>query len=270
MLTDLFLRLTQSPTIRRSLWRTWYDFLAARYPQRDWSFMNYGYHDPDLAARLTLDPADEPDRLCIQLYHRVVDHDQLQDADLLEVGSGRGGGAAYLARTGRPRSVVGVDLSHHAVALAAKRHALPGLRFLQGEADKLPLESASIDQVINVESSHCYPSRPDFFREVARVLRPGGSFRITDLFAESELAEVRPQLLAAGFAIESEHDITAHVSAALDASHDAKETRIQREIGPLLGPVFRSFAGLRGTRVHESFRDGRLHYILFSCRSPRS
>src|SRR5262249_35711469 len=32
-----------SPQLQRRLWRAWYDLLAGRYPQADWTFMNYGY-----------------------------------------------------------------------------------------------------------------------------------------------------------------------------------------------------------------------------------
>ena len=60
---------------KRLLWRTWYQFLALRYPDQRWTFMNYGYRAPDGAGAqppLALEPADEDNRSCIQLYALVA------------------------------------------------------------------------------------------------------------------------------------------------------------------------------------------------------
>jgi ubiquinone/menaquinone biosynthesis C-methylase UbiE len=45
----------------------------------------------------------------------------------------------------------------------------------------MPFPDASFDAVINVESSHCYPSMGRFLSEVHRVLRPRGSLLFADL-----------------------------------------------------------------------------------------
>jgi hypothetical protein len=86
--------------------------LAARITRPEWAFMNYGYAllEPN-GAPLVLEPADEPDRLCIQLYHHTVGETSLEGKDVLEVGCGRGGGASYIARYLRPRSMTGLDFS---------------------------------------------------------------------------------------------------------------------------------------------------------------
>src|SRR5690606_18111408 len=112
--------LDKSPFLRRLLWRWWYGRLAKKFTQRSWTFMNYGYEQEEGAAALTLDPDDEADRLCVQLYEQVVANVALQGRDAVEVGSGRGGGASYLARTHRPARYTGVDFSANAVALCRR------------------------------------------------------------------------------------------------------------------------------------------------------
>ena len=74
--------------------------------------MNYGWASLDpTASALTLRPEDEPNRYCIQLYHRVASVVDLCGSDVLEVGCGRGRGASYvmrylwLARAGQERSL---------------------------------------------------------------------------------------------------------------------------------------------------------------------
>ena len=76
---------TRTARGRRALWRTWYQFLAARYREPGWTFMNYGYRDPGGAAGPALDPADEADRSFIQLYDVVARGAPVANRDLLLV-----------------------------------------------------------------------------------------------------------------------------------------------------------------------------------------
>src|SRR5436190_461440 len=110
MLTRLLVFLTSiSPGLRRVLWRWWYNKLAKQIGQAEWTFMNYGFHARD--GELELKAEDERDRFCIQLYERVTSGIDLRGTDVLEIGSGRGGGASYVARYRGPRSIVGVNFS---------------------------------------------------------------------------------------------------------------------------------------------------------------
>jgi ubiquinone/menaquinone biosynthesis C-methylase UbiE len=165
MLTKLFLMLNRlSPAVKRGLWRQWYQFLAGRYPMQDWTFMNYGYASLEQQAdRLHLSAEDEPDRYFIQLYHHVASGVDVENVDVLEVGSGRGGGASYVARYLKPKTMLGVDFSEQAVDFSNRQHRAPGLSFARGDAESLPLDDANVDVVINVESSHCYGSMEAFF-----------------------------------------------------------------------------------------------------------
>ena len=131
-------------------------------------FLNAGYEeDPPMAIPLAA--SDEPKRFQIQLYHRTATQVDLSGKRVLEVGCGHGGGASYVMRTLHPASYTGLDLNPAGIAFCRKRHNLPGLEFVQGDAENLPFPDQSFDAVINVESSHCYPRFPRFLAEVARV-----------------------------------------------------------------------------------------------------
>jgi SAM-dependent methyltransferase len=249
--------------VKRWLWRNWYEFLARRYRDRHWTFMNYGYHSPRGTAPLALAREDEPDRSCIQLYHLVASAVDLSAREVLEVGSGRGGGAAFVARRLRPRRMVGVDISPRAVALCRAWHAVPGLSFEVGNAEQLGFADASFDAVLNVESSHCYGDLGAFVREVRRVLRPGGHFLYADFRARDELAAWRAGLLAAGLRLLVERDITPGVVAALDADDERKRGLIEAQVARPLRRAVGRFAGLRGTALYDEFRSGALVYRAF-------
>ena len=94
MIAGLFMAICRlSPYLRKLIWRHWYQFLARSYKRKEWSFINYGYASLDpQTEKLQLDDADEPNRSCIQLYHHVANVVDLKDLNVLEVGSGRGGG----------------------------------------------------------------------------------------------------------------------------------------------------------------------------------
>jgi SAM-dependent methyltransferase len=254
------------PVSKRLLWRGWYQFLAGRYRQPGWTFMNYGYREPTSGAPpRALEPADEPDRSFIQLYDAVVGGVTLEGRDLLEVGCGRGGGASFLARYHRPRRLVAVDVAPRAVALCRARFSVPAMSFEVGDAERLPFEPASFDAVLNVESSHCYGRIGDFFREARRALRPGGAFLYADFRPRGEVDGWRAALREAGFHIDAERDLTPGVVAALDADDDRKRSMIAALVDRPLAGVFRQFAGLRGTAIYDELRTGALSYRAFTA-----
>ncbi len=264
--------LEHSPLLRRLLWRWWYGRLAKRYTGMDWTFMNYGFLEsrdgqPDLSF-VALAKEDEPDRLCIQLYHRVASAADLAGRDVLEVGSGRGGGASFLARYHRPARMTGADFSAEAVALCQKRHAaVPNLAFVTGDAERLPFADASFDVVVNVESSHCYGHIDRFFAEAARVLRPGGWFVYTDFRAAEDVPAWHAALAAQpGWERVAHEDITAGVADAMRADDERKRRLIAEFIPPRLQHLFGEFAGLVGGQMYEGFRSRKILYQRFAFR----
>lgn len=272
MLGRSFLWITRySAGARRLLFRWFFEQLARRSQHADrWTFMNYGYAGrADGPALLPLDAADEPERYCIQLYHHVASGATLTDKDVLEVSSGRGGGASYICRYLGPRSMTAVDIAPSAIAFCRRVHRLRGLRFIQGDAEDLPLFDNSVDVVLNVEASFCYGSIDRFLLEVRRVLRPGGHF----LYADLRLAEEADDLIAAlrrsGLELVRSEDITANVAGALQFD-SARRAQGAARIAPFpLRGAIRLFVGAPGTRVPVLLGDGRMQYYCFvMCKSP--
>jgi ubiquinone/menaquinone biosynthesis C-methylase UbiE len=264
MLVKLLIRLCAiSPAIRRMVWKYWYQKLAKQMAQDEWTFMNYGYASSG-ATGPDLDPADEPDRLCIQLYDRVITPANVADKKLLEVGSGRGGGSSYIARYLKPAHITGIDFSAQAVQFSTKRHQQEKLTFAEGDAESLPFPDNSFDAVLNVESSHCYGNVPKFFAEVARVLKPGGIFTFADLREPHEMDELRQQLSI--FQILEEEEITANVAASLAADHARKQEQIERLAPVNLVKTFNEFAGLQGTQIFNNLSSRTLVYYRFAAR----
>lgn len=256
-----------SPNVKRSGWQVLYEYLAHKDRGADWVFMNYGFINLDpQAAPLDLRSSDESDRFGIQLYHHVAGAVDLRGLDVLEVGCGRGGGCSFITRYLQPRSVVGVDLSGRAIDLCHRHHAGPGLAFLRGDAESLPLEDGTFDVVLNVESSHCYGSMPRFLSEVRRVLRPGGHFLFADLRPIGGIPILRKQLQASTMIVLKEETLTPGVLAALERDSERKTALIRRRAPRLIRGQIQEFAGLPGSSVYEDFRRGRAEYLKFVLR----
>lgn len=241
-----------------------YQLMARFAPQRDWTFMNYGFASlEDSAAPLALAPEDEPNRYCIQLYHHVASAVHLKGSKVLEVGSGRGGGSSYMKRYLHPLEMVGVDFSRQAVDLCQRTYKLPGLRFLHGDAEDLPFDDGAFDAIVNVESSHCYNSMPRFLGEVVRVLRPSGHFLFADFREAQELPLLAQQIANAGLQIVRQRDITRNVVAALHADNARKTAQIRTLAPAWLVGFFEEFAGAPGSRIHDRFRTEDEVYVSY-------
>lgn len=267
MLVSLYRYSLQIPRLRSFLARLMYWFFARRFPHDEWRFMNYG-SAPSGAQEswFALEGADEADRYFIGPYHHLASAVDLAGRDVLEVGSGRGGGCSYLARYHAPRSVVGVDFSRRAVRLSRFLHRVPGLSFEWGDAEQLPFGEGSFDAVVNVESSHCYRSMAAFLVEVRRVLRPGGHFLFADFRPANGLDVLRGQLGGAGMTILRETDITSDVLTSLDRDGERRLGLMHLRMKGAMLDIFRQFAGLRGSKVYEEFRLGLKRYVAFVLR----
>jgi len=235
------------PSVKRFVVHHWYQFLAGNYRNKDWTFMNYGYEDlePERSL-LELDPILERERYSVQLYCQITSAVDLKGKDVLEVGSGRGGGAAYIHHYLQPKTMIGVDFSTEAIDFCGAKHKAEGLTFISGDAESLPFENHSFDVVINVESSHTYGSMETFLEEVARVLRPEGYFLFTDIRSTESIPTLRRQLIASRLRVLNERDISQNVLKALEIDTGYKYTLIRAKARRFIARSIKNIFGIRG------------------------
>jgi SAM-dependent methyltransferase len=270
MLLDLIVSVIHKGAgLKRAFWRRVYEMMARRFTNPELHFMNYGWAPPEGDdPTLQLDSDDEERRRWIQLYHHVTRGVDMAGKEVIEVGSGRGGGSNWMARSSGAAQVTGIDFSHEAVALCGRIHEGKNLRFIQGDAEALPLPDNSVDVVVNVESSHCYGNMEAFAAEAARVLRPGGIFCWADLWLAKQSHVATDAFDGTGLERVRTDDITEGVVRSLDLEGEARAAML-RDIGPwFLQPLLRTFGGVPGTSVYNGLAQGKIIYLCRRYAKP--
>jgi arsenite methyltransferase len=137
-----------------------------------------------------------------------IGHLALKEGEtVVDLGSGGGLDALLAVRDVGPAGrVIGIDMTPEMLARARRAAAdHPNVEFREGRLEALPVGDASVDAVTSNCVINLVPDKARVFKEVARVLRPGGRMVVSDII----LARPLPAALA--------NDLTAYVGCMAGA-----------------------------------------------------
>lgn len=119
---------------------------------------------------------------------------QIKKGDVvIDLGSGAGNDC-FVARheTGAEGKVIGVDFTEEMIARARKNAEVRGfnnVEFRQGDIENMPLNDNVADVVVSNCVLNLVPNKRNVFKEIARVLKPGGHFSISDIVLSGTLPD---------------------------------------------------------------------------------
>lgn len=170
---------------------------------------------------------------------------------VVDLGSGAGFDA-FLAwnRVGPSGQVIGVDMTDDMLALAtanAEKRGATNVEFRKGLIENLPVMSHTVDYVISNCVINLSEDKPAVFREIARVLKPGGHFAVSDIVLLKPLPE---ELL---------RDISAYVGCISGASllSDYLSIALAAGLHDLTIPRIAHGCDLVKVLAPEGFTDGK-------------
>jgi len=147
-----------------------------------------GYRPADLDRV----PAEAIDSFAgVGYYFHLLD--DLEGARILDLGSGSGMDTFVASLLAGPRgTVIGLDMtdSQRAKAEALRqRQGFTNITYVKGYIDAAPFEDGSFDVVISNGVINLAVDKPQVFREIARLLRPGGRLALADIVTDVLLPE---------------------------------------------------------------------------------
>ncbi|WP_193172801.1 class I SAM-dependent methyltransferase [Nisaea nitritireducens] len=265
---------------------------------------------PDVTSHYSSDGL--ADRLIAILEESGIDRDSITEADLhsvdqmhlrgrtaatefldsldikagdkvLDVGCGLGG-PARMAATRYGADVTGIDLTEAFCDGARQLNALVGLeniRIEQGDALAMLFPDNSFDVIFTLHVAMNIADKAELYREIARVLKPGGRFGLYDVVAGSgepihmpvpwatlpehshlvSAEEIEALANAAGLETERSEDQSALVETYLDDQRVARQLRAEKgEPEPPTGaPVIMGESFVRKQKhIYRNLKEGRI------------
>jgi len=197
-----------------------------------------------------------------------------QNKVILDVGSGLGAIAVALAKDYSAASVIGIDVEPHLVEHSCERAKKANLtdkvEFQQVVPGPLPFSDNTFDIVVTKDAIVHIPDKAEFYRDVLRVLKPGGAFVGSDWLrggqgAHSDTAARWLEIVHLDFELQNLQQTSQALQQSgfenirLNDRNEWYKNEIKNELATLAGDKFNQLAKLIGAEAaHHRLRSSQL------------
>jgi SAM-dependent methyltransferase len=233
---------------------------------------------------------DEAEDACRRLVETVA-AELPSGGVVVDAGNGLAVQDPVIAAVLHPSTLLALNITESQLRAGSRALAEAGAVAVLADATRMPVADQVVDGVISVEAAFHFPSRLAFFREVRRVLCPGGVLSMSDVSTErrprtlAELAAGITQLRLWGLdpgAVQTAEEIGATAERA-----GLTDVRVQRCGEKVIGPALRLTRERLGrmgagavpighrtaarallSQVELLWRRGMIDYVLLTARAP--
>ncbi|MBI5541515.1 MAG: class I SAM-dependent methyltransferase [Bacteroidia bacterium] len=247
---------------KKLFWRVFYNYIGTIGILKKARFLNHGIIEDH--ENITMDQFNPLlfRKLSQNLYLHLMREAEINGKNYMEIGCGRGAGLELLMNTYKPAKAVGVDISDTNIRYGKKINKGNGVQFIRGDAEKQIFPDKSFDVVLNLESSHCYASKMNFYKNVKNILKDDGTFLYSDLFWFDHLTlEMEKQFEEIGLYIVKKEDITKPIMRSIELQSKIRMHYVKGKATP--NKKLSDMVALPGTPLYDGLTNGTIKYLFY-------
>ena len=254
---------------KKLFWRVFYNYIGTVGILRKARFLNHGIVESDADIEFSEYNPLLFRKLSQNLYLHLMREAEIDGKHYLEIGCGRGAGLELLMNHYKPARAVGVDISDSNIRYGKRLNKGNGVELKRGDAEKQIFPDKSFDVVLNLESSHCYASKLNFYKNVKAILKDDGTFLYSDLFWYDHLtAEMEKQFDDLGFYIVKKEDNTKPIMRSIELQAQVRQYYVKGKVTP--NKKLSDMVALPGTPLYDGLTNGTIKYLFYVLKKKNN
>lgn len=240
--------------------------IVSYFTQSEWAYNMYHSEADCIHLAINEDGIFHPDGYYAHPRYVAKQIEKIKAQAVLEVGCGKGFNSRFLAEQFPSVNFVGLDLTPLHIEIARhKAQQIKNLSFQAGDFNALPSLSNSVDIIFAVETL-CYAKDPSLlFKEMHRVLRPGGQLIVFDAFSNAAPstwpADVRAAVKLTEVSMVVEHGFSPMAEWLEAARLAGFQVALHRDLTPAVRPGLLRLQSLSQRFFRVRFRARLLQWL---------
>lgn len=224
---------------------------------RNWKhsgFMNLGY--VGITFPFELDDVDIENKKNIALYVKALEHKNHSFKNILEIGSGLGGGCYVLQKYYNYKDITGTDFLKINTHYYTKQKKYKRIKFITIPAEEIQKLQLKYELIISIEAGLFFNNWDSFINNIKDVLAENGQFIYEDLVITKDIQLIEYKMASANLKIIHSENITNGVLQSMYETQ--KPVKNPSILYNLLKKIFR----IKNTNQYDGYKDSKIYNDL--------